>query len=76
MNNAAFKSIPISVISLMQSKFSTEKLKDQVEKVMMKGLRRSAGLNLLSFAMQINVDRKVFLDLLQWFLTSLRANRN
>ena len=58
----------------MQSKFSIEKLKDQVEKVMMKGLRRSAGLNLLSFAMQMNVDDMIFLDLLQWFVTSLRAN--
>ena len=28
INDAAFKSIPISVISLMQSKFSTAKLKE------------------------------------------------
>ena len=42
----------------------------------MKGLRRSAGLNLLNFAMQMDLDRWVFMDLLQWFVTSLRANRD
>ena len=42
----------------------------------MKGLRRSAGLNLLNFAMQMDLERWVFMDLLQWFVTSLRANRD
>ena len=40
----------------------------------MKGLRRSAGLNLLNFAMQMDLNKWVFMDLLQWFVTSLRAN--
>ena len=43
---------------------------------MMKGLRRSAGLNLLNFAMQMDIGKLVFLDLLQWFTATLRANRD
>ena len=42
---------------------------------MVRGLRRSAGLNLLSFAAQLNLGDETFLDLLQWFLTSLRENK-
>lgn len=60
----------------MQAKFSHDKLKEQVERVMIKGLRRCAGLNLLSFAIQLNLNSETFLDLLQWFLTSLRENKH
>ena len=56
----------------MQAKFSAEKLKEEVEKVMLKGLRRSAGLDLISFAIQTNIGNGTFLDLLAWFLTALR----
>ena len=39
----------------------------------MKGLRRSAGLNLLNFGMSKR-HTQAFMDLIQWFVTSLRAN--
>ena len=60
----------------MQSKFSYDKLKEEVEKVMMKGLRRSAGLDLISFGIGLNVGAGTFMDLLQWFTTSLRGNQH
>ena len=41
---------------------------------MLKGLRRSAGLDLISFAIQTNIGFGTFVDILQWFLTSLRFN--
>lgn len=42
---------------------------------MIRGLRRSAGLELLSFAIQTNIGMGTFFDILQWFLTSLRDNK-
>ena len=60
----------------MQSKFTFDKLKEEVENVMIKGLRRSAGLDLISFAIKMNLGMGTFLDIMQWFLTSLRANRH
>lgn len=76
LGDSAYKSIPLTVLSLMQSKFTRDKLKEEVEKVMIKGLRRSAGLNLISFAIKCNIGLGTFLDIKQWFLTSLRQNRN
>ena len=76
LGDSAYKSIPLTVLSLMQSKFTHDKLKEEVEKVMIKGLRRSAGLDLISFTMKMNLGMGTFLDIMQWFLTSLRANRH
>ena len=42
---------------------------------MINGLRRSAGLELISFAIQTNINEGTFLDILQWFETSLRNNQ-
>ena len=43
---------------------------------MIKGLRRSAGLNLLSFSATKNIGIGTFKDILAWFLTSLRDNKH
>ena len=43
---------------------------------MVKGLRRSTGLNLLSFTIQLNLSQETFNDTLQWFLTLMRANKH
>ena len=53
---SAFKSIPCTVIALMQAKHTREKLQEEVERVMVRGLRRSTGLNLLSFTIQLNLS--------------------
>ena len=51
----------------MQSQFTLEKLQEEVERVMVKGLRRSAGLNLISFAIRTTLGIGTVLDLVQWF---------
>jgi hypothetical protein len=61
---------------LIQSKFSFEKLKEQVEKVMIRGLCRSAGLNLISYGIGLNIGIGTFMDLIQWFTTSVRSNKH
>lgn len=43
---------------------------------MVKGLQRSAGLNLLSFGIRTNIGLGTYRDLLQWFLTSMRQNKH
>ena len=57
----------------MQSKYSAEKLIEEVENVMIKGLRRSAGLNLISFGIGMNMGLGTFMDLMQWFTSALRG---
>ena len=42
----------------------------------MKGLRRSAGLEILEFAMQNTTTNDVFFDALQWFMGSLLKNKS
>ena len=51
-------------------------LQARVEKTLVLGLRRSAGINLLNFAFGLNISSKMFYDLLQWFQGSLRKNRS
>ena len=41
----------------------------------MYGLRRSAGLHLLNFAMNLNYNTTRFLDMIQWLQGALRNNR-
>ena len=43
---------------------------------MLKGFRRLTGLNLLSFATQLNVNNETFCDLVQWLLKSLRQKES
>ena len=64
LGDGAYKSIPLTVLSLMQTGFKYDVLKEEVEKVMIKGLRRSAGLDLISFAIKKNIGLGTFLDIL------------
>ena len=64
LGDGAYKSIPLTVLSLMQSSFKYDVLKEEVEKVMIKGLRRSAGLDLISFAIKKDIGLGTFLDIL------------
>ena len=43
---------------------------------MIYGLRRSAGLNLIKFGLELGGDEKIFLDILDWFSASLRRQKN
>ena len=52
-----------------------DQLRERVEKSLVNGLRRSAGLHLLNFAMNLSYSPSRFFDLVQWFQGSLRNNR-
>lgn len=67
-----YKQIPSLVIALMQSKVTAESIQVEVEKAMVSGLQRSAGLKLLNFAIQRSIHLRNFRQLLQWFCSSLR----
>ena len=73
LGEAAFKSIPLSVISLLQADFPLKKLKEKTEKMMLKGYRRLTGLKLLSFVTQKNIALETFCDLIQWLMKALRS---
>ena len=49
-------SVSGSVIGCLQASYSAEQLKSKVEKSMINGLRRTAGLNLLNFAMSLQIS--------------------
>ena len=43
---------------------------------MIRGLCRSAGLNLISYGLALNIGLGTFLDLIQWFTISVRNNQH
>ena len=61
-------------MKIMQASYTFEDLRAEVENVMIRGMRRSAGLELISFAIDANISKSSFFDILQWFETSLRNN--
>lgn len=69
------QSAVFSILGCLQATFKKESLQSRVEQSLVCGLRRSAGLNLLNYAMNLSFEPKRFLDLLQWFQGSLRCNR-
>ena len=64
--------MPLQVIGALKTKFTAQKMQKTLEKAMVAGLRRSAGLNLLSYAAMSKIGRK--LDVFMWFVSSLKSN--
>ena len=64
-----------SVLGCLQASFTCEQLQERVERSLVNGLRRSAGLHLLNFAMNLTYDKVRFGDLIQWLQGALRDNR-
>ena len=59
-----FKSSAFSVLGVLQStKVTAESLRERVETSLVNGLRRSAGLHLLNFAMNLSYEKERFFDL-------------
>jgi hypothetical protein len=58
----------------LQSDTSPEALKEHIESSLVTGLRRSAGLHLLNFAMNLSFSEKRFTDLVQWLQGAMRGN--
>ena len=53
----------------------SEKLAERIEASLVGGLRRSAGLHLLNFAINLSYTSTRVFDLIQWFQGALRNNR-
>lgn len=68
------QSAAFSVLGCLQASFSCEKLAERVEESLVYGLRRSAGLHLLNFCMNLSFNRLIFFDIVQWLQGSLRNN--
>lgn len=51
-----------------------DKLQDRIETALVGGLRRSAGLTLLNFTLNLSFSSKRFFDMIQWLQGTLRGN--
>lgn len=65
-------SASMAILGLLQSEFSVDDVKSAIEDGLVSGLRRSAGINLLNYAMGLQGNSRMFFDMLQWFSGSLR----
>lgn len=57
-------SISLATLGLLQSEFTSEQINDTIERALIQGLRRSAGINLVRFGMELNGDERIFQDML------------
>ena len=74
-NQSVFQSCSVSVLGCLQASFTADQLKNKIEESLVNGLRRSAGLDLISFAMEQTHSQELFYESLQWFSGSLRFNK-
>lgn len=66
------QSVSFAILGLLQSEFSADLINKTIEESLVDGLRRSAGLNLLNYAMSLSSNPQIFFDMIQWFSASLR----
>ena len=71
-----FNSSVTSILACLQTAISSEKIKNQVEKVFINGCRRVAGLKLLAELLNLDLPQTHRFDLMFWFCGSLRGNKN
>lgn len=69
------QSIVFSVLGCLQCSYSYDQMKERIETSLVNGLRRSSGLNLLNFAMNLGYDWHRIFDLIQWLQGALRNNK-
>jgi len=69
-------SASMAILRILQSDHKIEAIQETVENALIMSLRRSAGLNLLNFAMSFHGNEQIFFDMLQWFSGSLRENKS
>ena len=68
-------SVAFSVLGCLQAPMDSGKLRERTEASLVGGLRRSAGLHLLNFAINLSYNSTRVFDLIQWFQGALRNNR-
>jgi predicted DNA-binding antitoxin AbrB/MazE fold protein len=70
------QSASLAILGLLQSEFTVDQINKTIEDSLVNGLRRSAGLNLLNYAMGLSGNSQIFFDMIQWFSASLRQRKN
>jgi len=71
-----FESSANSILACLQMSVTTQKIKDQVETAFLKGIKRSCGLSLIGYFMDLELPYRMMQDLMNWFCSSLRNNQN
>lgn len=66
------QSASIAILGLLQSEFTDDQINSSVEKGLINGLRRMAGLNLIHHGMSLTSSSDVLFDMIQWFSSNLR----
>ena len=71
-----FDSSIMSVLACLQTPISAQRIKKQVETVFLNASKRIAGLKLLGDIMGLDLPQKHRFDMMNWFSSSLRGNKN
>lgn len=71
-----FDSSVMSVLACLQTPITAQRIKKQVETVFLNASKRIAGLKLLSYVMGLELPNNNKYDLMNWFCSSLRGNKN
>jgi len=61
------------VLQCLKAEYTSAQLSAYIENQMIGGLRRAAGMNLLNFAMSLQIPDPAYFLLLQWFQSTLRS---
>ena len=71
-----FDSSVMSILACLQTPITSQRIKKQVETVFTNGAKRVAGLKLLGQLINLELPQKHRYDLISWFASSLRGNKN
>jgi hypothetical protein len=71
-----FDSAVMSILACLQTPINTQRIKKQVESVFLNGAKRVAGLKLLGSLISMELPQNHRFDLISWFASSLRGNKN
>jgi hypothetical protein len=66
----------MSILACLQTPINTQRIKKQVESVFVNATKRVAGLRLLGQLINLELPQKHRYDLISWFASSLRGNKN
>lgn len=71
-----FDSSVMSVLACLQTPITAQRIKKQVETVFLNASKRNAGLTLLGQVTGLQLPLKHRYDIINWFCSSLRNNKN
>lgn len=71
-----FENSMTSILACLQTPITMLKIKKQVEGVFLNATKRIAGLKILNNLVQLELPEEIRVDIIQWFVSSLRNNKN